>query len=70
MYLTHIDLAHVSFEQLAEVKGKMGDKDFQRKKKVDKSQILKDLQGAVGKLKKSHKDKLSKDDMKRDNKHK
>ena len=73
-----IDLAHVSFEQLAEVKGKMGMKEFSNdkpdktKKKgaaVSKEQILKDLKGAAGKIKKTNKIKLTKEDMKRESKH-
>lgn len=48
----------------------MEGKDSQPKQKISKDQILKDLQGAVGKLKKKNKVKLTKDDMKRDNKHK
>ncbi|KAL7315049.1 rRNA biogenesis protein rrp36 [Mucor circinelloides] len=65
------DLAHVSFEQLADLKGKMGEKEFVKdeKKKISKDQILKDLKGAVGKLKKTNKVKLTKQDMKRESKH-
>ncbi|GAN07042.1 ribosomal RNA processing protein 36 homolog isoform X1 [Mucor ambiguus] len=65
------DLAHVSFEQLADLKGKMGEKGFVKdeKKKISKDQILKDLKGAVGKLKKTNKVKLTKQDMKRESKH-
>ncbi|KAI8637139.1 hypothetical protein BD408DRAFT_425061 [Parasitella parasitica] len=64
------DLAHVSFEQLADLKGKMGEKDFakQDKKKISKDQILKDLKGAAGKLKKTNHVKLAKQDMKRESK--
>ncbi|KAI8082468.1 hypothetical protein BDF21DRAFT_382091 [Thamnidium elegans] len=71
------DLAHVSFEQLAEIKGKMGMTEFSNdkvsKKKttgVSKDQILKDLKGASVKLKKANKVKRTKEDMKRENKHK
>lgn len=71
------EIAHVSFEQLAEIKAKMGMKEFSndkpdRKKSsaVSKEQILKDLKGAAGKLKKPTKVKLTKEDMKRENKHK
>ena len=66
-----IDLAHVSFEQLAEIKGKMGMKDHShdKKSKISKEQILKDLKGAATKIKKTNKVKLTKDDMKRENKH-
>lgn len=67
----------MSFEQLAEIKGKMGMKEFSNdkapKKKtagVSKEQILKDLKGASKKLKKTNKVKLTKEDMKRENKHK
>ncbi|KAG2192676.1 hypothetical protein INT46_006827 [Mucor plumbeus] len=65
------DLAHVSFEQLADLKGKMGEKEFVKedKKKISKDQILKDLKGAAGKLKKTNKVKLTKQDMKRESKH-
>ncbi|KAG1467369.1 hypothetical protein G6F56_004452 [Rhizopus delemar] len=63
------DLAHVSFEQLAEINGKMESSDQGGKKKISKAQILKDVEGAAGKLKKKNKVKLSKDDMKRENKH-
>lgn len=75
---TAVDLAHVSFEQLAEIKGKMGMKEFSKdkvdnKKKtttaVSKEQILKDLKGAAGKLKKTSKVKRTKEDMKRECKH-
>jgi hypothetical protein len=65
----------VSFEQLAEIKGKMGMKEFSSnaatkdKPKVSKDQILKDLQGAAGKLKKPNKVRLSKEQMKRESKH-
>lgn len=75
--ILHIDLAHVSFEQLAEIKGKMGMKEFSNtvptkktdKPKISKDQILKDLKGAAGKLKKTNKVKLTKEDMKRESKH-
>ncbi|KAI8991596.1 hypothetical protein BDF20DRAFT_845435 [Mycotypha africana] len=66
------DLAHVSFEQLADVKGKMGEKEFSdnsKVKKISKDQILKDLEGAVKKIKKTNKVKLSKEEMKRKDKH-
>ncbi|KAI7894396.1 uncharacterized protein EV154DRAFT_89515 [Mucor mucedo] len=70
------DLAHVSFEQLAEIKGKMGMKEFSNdkvvKKKsttVSKEQILKDLKGAAVKLKKNDRVKRTKADMKRESKH-
>lgn len=68
----YVDLAHVSFEQLADLKGKMGEKGFVKedsKKKISKDQILKDLKGAVGKLKKTNRVKLTKQDMKRESKH-
>lgn len=50
----------------------MGEKGFVKdeKKKISKDQILKDLKGAVGKLKKTNKVKLTKQDMKRESKHK
>lgn len=67
----------MSFEQLAEIKGKMGMTEFSNdkvsKKKttsVSKDQILKDLKGASVKLKKANKVKRTKEDMKRENKHK
>ncbi|RCH85393.1 rRNA bioproteinsis protein rrp36 [Rhizopus azygosporus] len=64
------DLAHVSFEQLAEINNKMGVNDTLEKRKVSKAQILKDLEGAVSQLKKKDK-KLKKSDqeMKRESKH-
>ncbi|CEP07660.1 hypothetical protein [Parasitella parasitica] len=64
------DLAHVSFEQLADLKAKMGDNESvkQEKKKISRDQILKDLKGAAGKLKKDSRVKLLKQDMKRENK--
>ncbi|ORY89888.1 hypothetical protein BCR43DRAFT_117604 [Syncephalastrum racemosum] len=65
-----IDLAHVSFEQLAEVQDKLhGDKD-NKKKSISKDQILRDLKGAVKKLPKQDRAKRTKEDMKRDNRHK
>jgi ribosomal RNA-processing protein 36 len=66
------DLAHVSFEQLAEINNKIESSDQTGKKKISKAQILKDLEGAVGSLnkkKKKDKIKLSKEEMKRENKH-
>ncbi|KAG1203460.1 hypothetical protein G6F35_012071 [Rhizopus arrhizus] len=66
------DLAHVSFEQLAEINNKIESSDQTGKKKISKAQILKDLEGAVGSLnkkKKKDKSKLSKEEMKRENKH-
>ncbi|KAI8063347.1 uncharacterized protein B0P05DRAFT_555538 [Gilbertella persicaria] len=60
------DLAHVSFEQLTEIKGKM--EPNHEKKKISKAQILQDLKGAASKIKKP-KSKLSKEEMKRENKH-
>jgi hypothetical protein len=39
------------------------------KPKISKDQILKDLKGAAGKLKKTNKVKLTKEDMKRESKH-
>ncbi|KAG1049044.1 hypothetical protein G6F43_008610 [Rhizopus delemar] len=66
------DLAHVSFEQLAEINNKIESNDQTGKKKISKAQILKDLEGAVGSLnkkKKKDKVKLSKEEMKRENKH-
>jgi hypothetical protein len=52
----------------------MGMKEFSNddKKKttsISKEQILKDLKGAAGNLKKTNKVKLTKEDMKRDSKH-
>lgn len=77
LFHNYQDLAHVSFEQLAEIKGKMGMKEFSNttatkqtdKPKISKDQILKDLKGAAGKLKKTNKVKLTKEDMKRESKH-
>lgn len=40
-----------------------------KKTGVSKEQILKDLKGAAGKLKKTNKVKLTKEDMKRESKH-
>ncbi|KAI8993187.1 hypothetical protein BDB01DRAFT_314040 [Pilobolus umbonatus] len=70
-------LAHVSFEQLSELKNKLGEEELRSKydkvKKgksgISKEQILKDLKGAAKKIKKTNKVKLTKDDMKRESKH-
>ncbi|KAF7728391.1 hypothetical protein EC973_006199 [Apophysomyces ossiformis] len=76
-------LAHVSFEQLAEIKNKMGMKEFQKARKgqattepnsksrgiVSRDQILKDIKDAAGKLKKTDKIIRTKEEMKRTNKH-
>ncbi|KAG0176319.1 hypothetical protein DFQ29_006284 [Apophysomyces sp. BC1021] len=76
------NLAHVSFEQLAEIKSKMGMKEFskarrgqaatessQKRGPISRDQILKDVKGAVGQLKKTDKIKRTKEDMKRSSKH-
>ncbi|SAL95450.1 hypothetical protein [Absidia glauca] len=71
-------LAHVSFEQLAEIKNKMGIKEFSqtrttkattandapKKAVVSKAQILKDLREATG-----QRARATKEEMKRDSKH-
>lgn len=71
------DLAHVSFEQLAELKGKMGEEEltskYDKKKKkssISKDKILNDLKGAAQQIKKPNKIKLTKEAMKRESKHK
>ncbi|KAI9315536.1 hypothetical protein BX666DRAFT_1956555 [Dichotomocladium elegans] len=66
-------LAHVSFEQLAEVQSKLknnGEDSSRNIRSVSKAQILEDLKGAAGKLKKPSRGKRrTKEDMKRDSKH-
>ncbi|KAJ8657918.1 hypothetical protein O0I10_006446 [Lichtheimia ornata] len=76
-------LAHVSFEQLAEVQDKMGMKEFSKARaggvdktestknvrSVSKAQILEDVKGAVSKLDKGARIRRTKNDMKRANKH-
>ncbi|KAG2226779.1 hypothetical protein INT45_005744 [Circinella minor] len=63
-------LAHVSFEQLADVKSKMEgeENDLSSARKISKEQIMRDVKGAVNKL---GKDRIrrTKRDMKRDNKY-
>ena len=64
-------MAHVSFEQLADVKSKMEgeeDDDLSTTRKISKEQIMRDVKGAVNKL---GKDRIrrTKRDMKRDNKY-
>ncbi|CDH48510.1 ribosomal rna processing protein 36 homolog [Lichtheimia corymbifera JMRC:FSU:9682] len=76
-------LAHVSFEQLAEVQDKMGMKEFSKARAggvdktdstknvrtVSKAQILEDVKGAVSKLDKGARIRRTKNDMKRASKH-
>lgn len=76
-------LAHVSFEQLAEVQSKMGMKEFSKARaggvdktestknvrSVSKAQILEDVKGAVSKLDKGARIRRKKSDMKRASKH-
>lgn len=78
-----LGLAHVSFEQLAEVQDKMGMKEFSKARaggvdktestknvrSVSKAQILEDVKGAVSKLDKGARIRRTKNDMKRANKH-
>ncbi|KAI8357262.1 hypothetical protein BD560DRAFT_198386 [Blakeslea trispora] len=47
----------------------MKDHSHDKKSKISKEQILADLKGAATKIKKTNKAKLTKDDMKRENKH-
>ena len=70
IYLFYEGLAHVSFEQLADVKSKIEgeENDLSAARKISKEQIMRDVKGAVNKL---GKDRIrrTKRDMKRDNKY-
>ncbi|KAI8367659.1 uncharacterized protein BYT42DRAFT_134316 [Radiomyces spectabilis] len=73
-------LAHVSFEQLAEIKSKMGMKEFSKARRgtevekkpiasISREQIAKDLHAAKKKASDGSKVKRTKEDMKRSSKH-